>query len=149
VSTLPDVYRKFGEASEAAQLLETELGNVLFAAGAIRTDPKAAAPAEIFEFINRQTLGQLLRSLNRSTDEVSHLEPLLSRALTQRNRLVHSFYREHNFRRNSTTGCQVMMNDLEAIHKDILDAYRGVLLLFGVDIYEPGEPEYPDRHIPI
>ena len=26
---LDDVYRKFGETSEAAQLLETELGNIL------------------------------------------------------------------------------------------------------------------------
>ena len=30
VPTLDDVYRKFGETSEMAQLLETELGNQLF-----------------------------------------------------------------------------------------------------------------------
>ena len=29
--TLDDVYRKFGEASETAQLLETELGTLLLA----------------------------------------------------------------------------------------------------------------------
>lgn len=28
---LDDIYRKFGEAAEAAQLLETELGNMLVA----------------------------------------------------------------------------------------------------------------------
>jgi hypothetical protein len=29
VPTLDDVYRKFGETAEAAQLLETQLGNML------------------------------------------------------------------------------------------------------------------------
>ena len=29
MTSLDDVYRKFGETSEAAQLLETELGNML------------------------------------------------------------------------------------------------------------------------
>ena len=33
--TLDDVYRKFGEASEAAQLLETELGTMLLTVGAV------------------------------------------------------------------------------------------------------------------
>lgn len=37
--TLDDVYCKFGFASEAAQLLETELGNMLLIAGA--TEGKA------------------------------------------------------------------------------------------------------------
>ncbi len=31
MANLDDVYRKFGEAAEAAQLLETELGNILLA----------------------------------------------------------------------------------------------------------------------
>jgi hypothetical protein len=30
VNSLDDVYRKFGETAEAAQLLETELGTLLF-----------------------------------------------------------------------------------------------------------------------
>jgi hypothetical protein len=29
MTSLDDVYRKFGETAEAAQLLETELGNIL------------------------------------------------------------------------------------------------------------------------
>ena len=36
--TLDDVYRKFGEASEAAQLLETELGTLLLWEQAIADD---------------------------------------------------------------------------------------------------------------
>lgn len=41
--TLHDVYRKFGETAEAAQLLETELGNVLLLLGAFDEDLLAGA----------------------------------------------------------------------------------------------------------
>ena len=51
-----------------------------------------------------------------------------------RNRLTHSFYLQHNFRRNSDDGRDVMLRDLEAIHEDLLDAYKAVLLLSGVDL---------------
>src|ERR1700754_360511 len=101
--TLDDVYRKFGEASEAAQLLETELGNILFleqsiAENLIGGDGKRAS--EILTVVNRQTLGTLIKNAkaNQSTDEIAEL---LEAALKQRNRLSHSFYRQHNFRRNS------------------------------------------------
>ena len=63
--------------------------------------PDGAHAADLFNFINRQTLGQLLRSLHRTDESVFQLEGMLKRALDQRNRLSHTFYREHNFRRNS------------------------------------------------
>ena len=59
--TLDDVYRKFGEASEAAQLLETELGTLLLVhkctdAGLLENpDPSRATP--IYDQISKQTLG--------------------------------------------------------------------------------------------
>jgi hypothetical protein len=67
--TLDDVYRKFGEAAEAAQLLETDLGTMLLFFGvvdeglispALEVDSKGAA--DLLRRINRQTLGQLLRN---------------------------------------------------------------------------------------
>src|SRR5688572_12314548 len=119
--TVDDVYRKFGEASEAAQLLETEIGNLLLMTGAIDADllehPDPARGSEIYNSINRKTLGQLFKSLKDSSYSVSELEELLSGALAARNRLAHSFYREHNFRRNSEKGRSIMMDDLESIHK--------------------------------
>lgn len=88
--TLDEVYRKFGEVSEAAQLIETELGNILSIHGAIDSGllekPDAALAADLFKFINRQTLGQLLRSLHRTDESVSQLEAMLKEALEQRNR---------------------------------------------------------------
>lgn len=151
--TLDDVYRKFGSASEAAQLLETELGNLLFTHGAIdaglldASNPTRAA--ELMEFVNCQTLGQLVRSLTRSGNSIAHLESVLGAALTARNRLVHTFYREHNFRRNSDQGRALMLEDLESIHTTLLDAYKAVMLLSGVDFDKLEMDELPTRHVPI
>ena len=128
--SLEDVYLKFGFASEAAQLLETELGNSLFVAGAVDANlidnPDPIKAREIWEFVNRQTLGQLLKSLHRSTDTLESLHDQLLKALRERNRLVHSFYRQHNFRRNSEDGRAIMMKDLESIHDAVLEAYLAV-----------------------
>ena len=151
--TLDDVYRKFGDASEAAQLLETELGTMLFAIGAVEaglldgSDPSKAA--DILSFVNRQTLGQLMRSLNRSTDSLARLEDLLTFALRERNRLSHSFYREHNFRRNSEEGRVIMLKDLESIHTTLLEAYKAVMLLSGVDLDNINMDKLPTTHLPV
>ena len=136
--TLDDVYRKFGFASEAAQLLETELGSILFMIGVAETDllrnPDPQKATDLYRRMNRQTLGQLLKRVQTSTDTIDHLADLLGRALEARNRLSHSFYREHNFRRNYDEGRQIMLDDLEAIHVALLEAYKGVMRLSGVDL---------------
>jgi len=151
--TLDDVYRKFGETAEAAQLLETELGNVLLIFGAFEEDlltgmnPNRAA--DLVSEIDTSTLGRLLnrlRAKNRLPDE---LEPLLSEALDLRNRLSHSFYRRHNFRRNSDEGRSVMLKDLECIHESIIKAYKGVMLLSGIDLDSIASIPMPTRHLPI
>ena len=153
---LDDVYRKFGEVSEAAQLLETELGTLLLAhkcidAGLIANrDPNRATA--IYDQINKQTFGQLMQSLGKAGASIGGLEQLLSNALVSRNRLAHSFYLKHNFRRNSDDGREVMLRDLEAIHEDLLDAYKAVLLLSGVDlerlVADHGDSALPSGHLP-
>jgi hypothetical protein len=153
VSTLDDVYRKFGEASEAAQLLETELGNVLIKIGVVEenllNESNQDQASELFKKINRQTLGQLLKNVSSSTESVGHLEALLSRALAERNRLSHSFYRRHNFRRNSEEGRALMLNDLELIHDTLLEAYKAVMLLSGIDLDAAHIDQLPTRQVPI
>lgn len=57
--TLDDVYRKFGETAEAAQLLETELGNVLLLLGAFEDDLLAG--------MNRSRAADLLSEIDTST----------------------------------------------------------------------------------
>ena len=151
--TLDDVYRKFGEAAEAAQLFETELGNILFLTSAVEggllDQPNRQRASDLLEKTNRHTLGQLLKSLNGKTESLDTVEPLLLNALEERNRLSHSFYRQHNFRRSSNEGRALMMKDLESIHNTLLDAYKAVTQLSGVDLDAPVEMKMPTRHLPI
>lgn len=150
--TLDEVYRKFGEVSQAAQLLETELGTILFAVGAIETGlvekPDRARASDLIGCVNRQTLGQLLKTLNRSTDSLDQLETVMERALAEGNRLSHAFYREHNFRRSSEEGRTLMMKDLEGIHNTLLDAYKAVMLLAGIDLDTITIASQPTDHVP-
>jgi len=151
--SLNDVYCKFGETSETAQLLETELGNIFFLSGAIDQNltekPDEVATTALYRSINRKTLGQLLKGLKNSTDSVDDLEESLSKALKERNRLAHSFYRQHNFRRNSDGGRQIMLDDLEQIHDVLLEAYKAVAHLSGIDLDKLEIKELPKNHVPI
>ena len=150
---LDDVYWKFGFAAEAAQLLETELGNALIEHGIVeenlanQRNPTRAA--DLFRQINHHTLGQLIIKLKTKNQSIPNLEGVLTKALDERNRLFHSFYRQHNFRRNSDEGRQRMLDDLESIHKTLLDAYKAVMLLSGVDLDKLSATELPTKHLPI
>jgi len=100
--SLDDVYRRFGEVSEAAQLLETELGTLLLWEQCVEEDlpgQDGKRPTDIMRGINRQTLGSLIRNAKGPSHSVEGIADLLERALGERNRLSHSFYRRHNFRR--------------------------------------------------
>ena len=136
--TLDDVYQKFGFVAEAAQLLETELGNLLLLYAGVEEKlhsiPNPTRAAELFQEIDKHTLGQLIKKLKVKDKEIAKLEDVLGTALDERNRLFHSFYRQHNFRRNSDQGRQLMLDDLDSMHKTLLDAYKTVMLLQGVDL---------------
>lgn len=152
---LNDVYGKFGETAEAAQLLETELATMLlFNRGVterLHVEPNPERAAELYDTINRHTLGQLLKRLNKTTQSLDALDTLFSNALQERNRLFHSFYRQHNFRRNSDEGRAIMLQDLEAIHDTLLRAYKAVMLLSGIDLDKLAVGEYtlPTGHVAI
>jgi len=135
MTTLSDVYTKFGEVAEAAQLLETQLGDLLIEVAlgshdAALTEPKYVS-RKLFEEVDRKTLGQLIKALRLSNQFSEALERELAEALTERNRLNHSFYRDHNFRRNSDPGRLIMLQDLERIHGVLIKAYVPLLELSG------------------
>ena len=137
MASLENVYRKFGETAEAAQLLETELGTLLFASNVsienlfeVKNPTRAR---ELLDAVNRQTLGQILKRL-RKTESLEELVAQLGQALDERNRLAHTFFRQHNFRKNSPEGRELMIEDLQQIHRTLLDTYEKVLVLMGVDI---------------
>ena len=154
--TLDDIYRKFGETAEAAKLIETELGTLLFEDRAVGegllAEPNPKLATDLYGRINRNTLGQLIKCLNNNTQSLDALDALLTSARQERNRLFHSFYRQHNFRRNSNEGRTIMLNDLESLHNTLLQAYKAIMLLSGVDLEAlaaGGEHELPTVHLPI
>ena len=151
--TLDDVYWKFGYAAEAAQLLETELGTMLIIHGVIEENlvnqPDLNRAAQLFRQMDKHTFGQLIIKLKAKNQSIANLEDVLAKALDERNRLFHSFYRQHNFRRNSDEGRQRMLDDLESIHKMLLDAYKAVMLLSGVDLDKLSATGLPMKHLPI
>jgi hypothetical protein len=151
--TLDDVYRKFGEVAEAAQLLETELGTMQLCANGeernLFAGDKGELATEICNKINRSTLGQLLKRLAKSAGIPGDLELLLANALAERNQLFHSFYRKHNFRRNSDEGRAKMLEDLERKHETIIEAYKAVMRLSGVDLETQTDVSMPTTHVKI
>jgi hypothetical protein len=152
MANLDDVYRKFGETAEAAQLLETELGNILLIKEGseigLFEDQDEELARNILRKIERSTLGALLKSIEKKVGGPEVTKTIFEKALSERNRLSHSFYREHNFRRNSPEGCEIMLQDLEKIHEAILDAYKITLALSGIDVESLDLP-LPTKHVPI
>ena len=150
---LDDVYWKFGFTAEAAQLLETELGNELIKHGIAEENlvnqPNRNRAADLFRQVDRHTLGQLIVKLKGKNQSIANLEDTLAKALDERNRLFHSFYRQHNFRPNSDDGRQRMLDDLESIHETLLVAYKAVMLLSGVDLDQLSATSLPTKHLPI
>ena len=151
--SLADVHRKFGEAAETAQLLETELGNILLAiegndSGLFLGDRQEEA-SEILRRINKSTLGQLLKNLQRKGRSFAHTADLFARALAERNRLSHSFFRTHNYRRNSSEGRRIMLEDLESIDGTLLEAYKAALAISGIDLDSLQLPVLPTKHLPL
>lgn len=138
--TVEDIYCKFGFVAEAAQLLETELGSLLLHKEAVDADlienPNSGVATDIYKKINKHTLGRLIKNTKSKITSVEKLEDLLSAALVERNRLSHSFYREHNFRlrAKSDEGRIIMFKDLDRMHDVILEAYKAIMLLSNIDL---------------
>ena len=78
-----DVYRKFGMAAEAAQVLETELSTLLLGVRGLANDwhiegPEREAGLKAMAEIDSQTLGSMLKALRK----VVQIDDLLVSKLT-------------------------------------------------------------------
>ena len=152
MTSLDDVYRKFGEVSEAGQIVETSLGNIVLPMGILpllalseqeeedgskTTRFVVVDQAEANRFarsVNKKTFGQLLKAAKPRTEIAPGLDSLLELALKERNRLTHHFYRQHNFRKTTDAGRAIMMADLETIHAVLIEAMKALSLLDGIDL---------------
>jgi len=136
----------------SAQLLETELGNMLLVARCLDEglleNKNPARASDILSAVNRHTLGQLLKSLN------NHTESLVRSTLFSVRRAMSAtgcpfVLREHNFRRNSDEGRALMLEDLKGIHSALLEATQAVLALKWGDLEVLAGMKVPTRHLPI
>ena len=128
------------------------MGNILFASEALEAEllsqPNPSLATQIYRGVNKRTLGQLVKKAAISDKGLESMEAEFEKVVKERNRLFHAFYREHNFRRNSSDGCQIMLDDLEEIHDTLLDFYQKILLLQGVDLENINLP-LPAKHVKI
>ena len=74
---------------------------------------------------------------------------LLANALAERNQLFHSFYRKHNFRRNCDEGRAKMLDDLDRKHEMIIEAYKAVMRLSGIELHNLSSIPMPTGHVKI
>ena len=157
MSTQNEVYMKFGAVSQSAQSLETELGTLLLEHRCVDEDlfkhRDSDKATEIYDHINKMTLGRLVKILCKTEESVAAFEQLLHDALTARNKLTHSFFLHHNLRMYSDGGRDVMLADLDELHKIIFKAHKEMLLLSGYDVDAMAEKSdgilVPTGHLPI
>ena len=153
MACLNDVYRKFGEVGEACQLIETELGTLLLREEGQLKDllenPNQELAKKIYSKINKYTTGQLFKKMKSHDKRLTDIETAVSKALHDRNLLFHHFFRKHNFRRNTPEGCQIMLDDLENMHKTILEAYKKLMLFSGIDLDQLEDMNMPKNHVDI
>lgn len=128
MTTHEHVYEKFGKVAELAQMLETELGSLLFAdeglkQGACSQDDWNSGH-EVLAAIDKQTLGRLLKTYRDRFPAASDVDEVMSDALAARNRLIHGFYLSHGSRIETADGRDRMIADLEQIWTALWPAYE-------------------------
>lgn len=128
MTTRDELYAKFGRTAEAAQLYETELGTLLLAVRAQQQGWHIVSGGETaqkeWRAINASTMGQLLGRLREQIPFEEDIVGLFTSALSARNRLVHGFFLEHGFAIQTVEGRRAMMDDLDELHKEFLNAWQ-------------------------
>ncbi|EPK6983568.1 hypothetical protein SR70_22105 [Klebsiella aerogenes] len=138
MATLDDIFWKFGYASEAAQLLEVELINVIIAYE-IKQGGDIPKLKEKFLQMDKFTLSKLSRLAREKGLIDDEALQHMTDALRARNYLAHNFYRAHNFAKDTPEGRQEMLDDLKKTHNIIFEAYRKVMLISGDKIPPLGD----------
>lgn len=131
-----DVYRKFGMAAEAAQVLETELSTLLLGVRGLANDwhiegPEREAGLKAMAEIDSQTLGSMLKALRKVVQIDDLLVSKLTSALGARNLLTHGFFERHNFKMLSDDGRDAMIADLETLHDELLQGWQSASAMSG------------------
>jgi|SRR5690554_5302095 len=108
-----EMYAFFGLAAYKANLLEVSFINwtaALKLGGVI--DATQCDFNLIFEESEKKTLGQLLGLTKSLTDISEDFSVVLNKALKERNRLIHNFYREHAQNLIHLSGRKIIISEL-------------------------------------
>jgi hypothetical protein len=135
--SLNEVYEKFGYAAEAAQLFETEIINILRALSVLEHSlhkrPNRALAKKIFDDLDKKTLGNLLfKRLKHFLKDTENIQNQFESVLHARNRLMHTFYRDHGLAKFEEAGRAAMFSDLNILHNEILAGYQTALSISDV-----------------
>ncbi|HUA68338.1 MAG TPA: hypothetical protein VMA13_07295, partial [Candidatus Saccharimonadales bacterium] len=85
---------------------------------------KCLEATQALQEINESTLGRVLQRVKEKSQVSAELETALREGLKIRNRLFHSFYRDHDMRIQTDEGRDLMMADLEDMHQKLFHAYQ-------------------------
>ncbi len=128
-----EVYRKFGEASEQAQLLEHELGTLLIRIMDVTPKFVTTQPEIAWMLLDDEYIPELKRFIRKQKG--NHPEEqviqVLNEAFKAHHGLHHGFFQTYHGSSEAK-----MLEALEAVVMSLWQGYRSVMLLSGVDIDE-------------
>jgi hypothetical protein len=127
-------YAFFGLASYWVQCFEQSLILLIVALKVVSPTPITETSfEEVFEKLDRNTLGGLIRQISRLTDvDDNNLTTLFSELLPKRNYLMHQFFDRNADKWFSDVGRQAMIDELRALAQAFQDGDRILK-----KIYEP------------
>lgn len=128
MASADQMYVKFGQTAEAAQLFETDLSTIVLAIegrkNAWHISPNVTQARAFYERLNRKTLGQLLQEVGRHISLDDDTAELFNEALNARNLVNHGFFERHNFAIQTEDGRQGMIEDLDRLHSRLHGAWK-------------------------
>jgi len=120
-----ELYAQFGMAAEKAQILEVAAGNVALSYLTLFYQPDTISADErdmfrsVINDLNKKTLGRLLGHVKSTAQFSESILEIIDDALTQRNYLMHHFFRTHNYAIHSAGGRQKMVDELKDIRNKL------------------------------
>ncbi|MEZ9004989.1 hypothetical protein A165_06110 [Vibrio tasmaniensis ZS-17] len=128
-----EVYKKFGEASEMAQLLEYELGTLLIRILDITPKLVTSQPEMAWMLLDDVYTSALRRFIRQEKGQ--HQEEPVMQALNESFKALHGLH--HGFFRSYHGSSETeMIEALEVLTMSLWQGYRSVMLLSGVDVDE-------------
>ena len=120
---LQELYCKYGQTAEMAQVMELEAGNLTLAFISVWFNPQTITDEQRRMFqslitdVDTRTFGNLLKEIRKTATISEEIENTLTEALEKRNYLAHRFFKKHNFAINSEEGRKAMNAELDDIYR--------------------------------